>query len=375
VHRSPCYDFIVSLRALYNPRTFGLAGTWRAHVRPKLSPEVRELGKFFFQGFDTGLGYGALRLVPDLGPAAMPADLIDALGKSDARILAAYMLDTGENDAASLDIFRRAMAGKASRPEVESILRGVPPGWAKRCRRVIADPEAAKADLIRLADQYLASAFNAETARVERVIDGGAERAEQLLSVLRTSQAVDQLCGGYTLSEDLVLDRITLAPSAFIYPFMSSRVDEASGTALIVFGVKGAAAGKEAGMIDDSLLATIKALSDGGRLRALSLIRERPMYGPEFVQMLGVTQPTMHHHLSLLRAAGLVRQERTHRGMLYTIRTESAEALIASLGAILLPEAPAQSAGADGRPTRRGSRGKPAAVTPAAAPKGRALPS
>jgi DNA-binding transcriptional ArsR family regulator len=283
----------------------------------------------------------------------MPEELLNALSQSDPRLLGAYMLDTGESDAADLEVFRRAMDGRASGAEVDHILRDAPPGWAKRCRRVIAEPEAVKADLISLLDQYHESVFMSEIPGIERTIAKGTEHAERLISVLRTSEAVDQLCGGYTLSEDLTLDRITLAASAFIYPFMSSRVDEATGTALIVFGVRGRDRDDEAVLFDDSLLEAMKALSDGARLRAMSLIRDRPMYGPEFVQLLGVTQPTMHHHLSLLRAAGLVHQERTHRGMLYTVRIESAESIIETLRGLLLPAHVVEDADGDGGPSRR----------------------
>ena len=48
-------------------------------------------------------------------------------------------------------------------------------------------------------------------------------------------------------------------------------------------------------------------LSDRSRLVALRLLAGRQMTLQELADELGVRKSTMHHHLSLLRAAGLLR--------------------------------------------------------------------
>jgi hypothetical protein len=61
VHASPCYDLLVSLRALYRPRTYSVTRNWA-----KLSRSHVDRAQFKLEGFDTALGYGAARLVPVL---------------------------------------------------------------------------------------------------------------------------------------------------------------------------------------------------------------------------------------------------------------------------------------------------------------------
>jgi DNA-binding transcriptional ArsR family regulator len=335
VQASPCYDFVVSLRALNNPQTFAANRAWALRMRGMLSRGAFNLGRFYFQGLDTALGYGALRIVPHLAATATPVDLLRVLEGTAPEVLAGYMLDTGEVEIETLEVLERALRGGVNARQLNASLRRLPTPWAKRCRQVVADPAQAKTDLIKLMAEYREAVFEAETRALTGPLEAAAQRATSLLEVLPTSQAVEQLLGGYTLSDDLNLDRITLAPSVFIYPFMSSRIDERAREAVIVFGVRRDGGPAQAPGGYDDLLDSLQVLADPRRLKVLHLLASRRMYGPELVRELGLTQPTVHHHVSQLRTAGLIRQERTARGMLYSIRRESAEEVIDMLRALL----------------------------------------
>jgi ArsR family transcriptional regulator, arsenate/arsenite/antimonite-responsive transcriptional repressor len=60
----------------------------------------------------------------------------------------------------------------------------------------------------------------------------------------------------------------------------------------------------------EPLLRFGRALADPMRIRILGLLAERSMYGQELAEAVGVQPPTISHHLSLLRAAGLVHVRR-----------------------------------------------------------------
>ncbi len=337
VHASPCYDLLVSLRALFNPRTYEATRAWAAATRVQLSPALRERGRFFFQGHDTSLGYGVTRLAAALPELAEPATLVHAVREADPRALALFMLDTGETASEALATFERAMAAGVSPSVLERAFKGESADWSRRCRRVIADPAWAQTELALLLDEYLATVFASEVEHVVSALTTGAARAIELLSVLPSGAAIEQLTGGYTLGGGLELRRITLAPSAFIYPFMAARVDERGGEALIVFGVKSDAFLRfDSVPLDPDLVRAVKALADPGRLKVLRLLGRGPMAGPELVAILGLSTPTVHHHLHQLRAAGLVRQERAKGGMQYTIRRDSAKSLLAALTRLIV---------------------------------------
>jgi ArsR family transcriptional regulator len=79
----------------------------------------------------------------------------------------------------------------------------------------------------------------------------------------------------------------------------------------------------------EELTAELETLANPIRLRLLSLIASSP--GPVCVcdleAAVPVKQPTVSHHLKLLRAAGLVAGEKRGLWAYYTIRRESLERL------------------------------------------------
>lgn len=77
-----------------------------------------------------------------------------------------------------------------------------------------------------------------------------------------------------------------------------------------------------------------KALSDPARLRLLSLIAAQPEgegCNCELVEPLGLSQPTVSHHLKVLHDAGLLTRERRGQWVYYRIRPEQFDAVRSAL--------------------------------------------
>jgi ArsR family transcriptional regulator len=108
------------------------------------------------------------------------------------------------------------------------------------------------------------------------------------------------------------------------------------------------------------LALAFKTLGDPARLRLLSLLAAQP--GGEacvchFSQPLGLSQPTVSHHLRVLRRAGLLTRERRGTWMYYRIVPERFAAL---RDALALPRNHRPTARSGGRLTpfaRSASRG------------------
>src|SRR5436853_7778594 len=80
----------------------------------------------------------------------------------------------------------------------------------------------------------------------------------------------------------------------------------------------------------EELATAFKAVADPGRLRLLSFIAAQP--GAEacvcnLVEPLGLSQPTVSHHLKVLTNAGLLARERRGTWMFYRLVPERVEAL------------------------------------------------
>ena len=74
---------------------------------------------------------------------------------------------------------------------------------------------------------------------------------------------------------------------------------------------------------DTTLLASIfRVLGEPARLQILSLIAAQPtqeVYACELVETLGISQPTVSHHLKVLFEAGLLTKERRGTSIYYRI--------------------------------------------------------
>ncbi len=66
----------------------------------------------------------------------------------------------------------------------------------------------------------------------------------------------------------------------------------------------------------------LKALGDPSRLQAVQLLLRGEMNVSELVQSLGMPQPQVSHHLSILRSSGLVDTRREGNRIINFIRPE-----------------------------------------------------
>ena len=91
----------------------------------------------------------------------------------------------------------------------------------------------------------------------------------------------------------------------------------------------------------EALATSFKAVADPGRLRLLSFIAAQPDAEAcvcHLVEPLGLSQPTVSHHLRVLTEAGLLSRERRGTWMFYRLVPERVESLRQALA---LPEAKA----------------------------------
>lgn len=84
----------------------------------------------------------------------------------------------------------------------------------------------------------------------------------------------------------------------------------------------------------DGLAHALRVLADPARLRLLSLIAASPgaeACACDLVQPLGLSQPTVSHHLKVLHEAGLLARERRGRWVHYRLQPEPLDLLASAL--------------------------------------------
>ncbi len=81
----------------------------------------------------------------------------------------------------------------------------------------------------------------------------------------------------------------------------------------------------------ERLVQLFKALADPTRLRMLGLMLDRERCGRELAGELGVSAPTVSHHLRVLRRAGLLHESRQSPYTFYRLDLEALQGALAGL--------------------------------------------
>jgi ArsR family transcriptional regulator len=81
--------------------------------------------------------------------------------------------------------------------------------------------------------------------------------------------------------------------------------------------------------------ASLKAAADRNRLRILKMLQRKAMCVCELTAILGISQPSVSRHLMLLRAAGLVRDERDGQWINYRLADDSSDPAVLALLALI----------------------------------------
>ena len=85
----------------------------------------------------------------------------------------------------------------------------------------------------------------------------------------------------------------------------------------------------------EQLARVLQAVADPGRLQLLSIIRSKgEACACDLNEPLGLSQPTVSHHLKVLREAGLVESERRGTWVYYRARPETLAHVAALLGPV-----------------------------------------
>ncbi len=162
-----------------------------------------------------------------------------------------------------------------------------------------------------------------------------AHRQAQLEAGVAVADIVMAATNGYEVSGDPSVRRIVLLPSFWIRPWLvvGRRADAEILTTVVAeeFLVLPSQAPPPA------LLKLFKALGDESRLKLLRRMSSGPISLSEATAELDVAKATAHHHLSILRQAGLVAVGGEGRAARYRLREDPPDAAGAALAEYLQP--------------------------------------
>lgn len=138
-------------------------------------------------------------------------------------------------------------------------------------------------------------------------------------------EVVEEVTSGIDFEIPQGIRRVVLIPSVITRPL--SLIDGHRGNLIVYYGVADEFINSDPEAAPSWLIRLYKALSDEKRLRILRRLSEGETSLDELTDMLGLTKSTVHHHIGLLRGAGLIRirvppDERKGKQRVYALRDQ-----------------------------------------------------
>ena len=256
-----------------------------------------------------------LRALPHGGGAIFAATfLVDRPDVTDAEHLV-ELVRSLPGDALASAVLADDLRRPDCQPLLQSALEGsedaiveVVASWPEQKRafleRLLRQPDQAIADLGSLLEAWLPS-FKAIEGRVHAIIKRDVELRERDRERLGPIELIEATTNGIRWLNEPGIRRVILAPSYFTRPFNFAFA--AQDWRMFGYPVADAALDADDPLAPPAAVVRLhRALGDESRLRILRLLRDRDWYLSEIAERLGLSKPTIKHHLAQLRAAGLV---------------------------------------------------------------------
>ena len=169
--------------------------------------------------------------------------------------------------------------------------------------RLLDDPDGEVRALRRVLRAWR-ERFEPIEARVARMEERDVAGRRADLERLPLADFVEQATGGVRWVPEPGTRRLYLSPSYFARPY--NYVFGGRDWHMFAYPLAESALDGDGGAVPAASVRLFKALGDESRLRILHLLASGDLYLTEIAERMGLSKPTVSHHLALLRAAGLV---------------------------------------------------------------------
>ncbi|MBI2776307.1 MAG: winged helix-turn-helix transcriptional regulator [Chloroflexi bacterium] len=314
----PVYDFLFSLS--------GEAGAsddlpaddrrWLTESRAALPEAARAL---FQRMLETDLAVHLASYVVERRDITTADDLVAAFeAAGPAPLLRSMFSEALTAQPAAEPLLERVLGGdREALRELEVAL----PEWKKKERLgLLEDPAATHAEILALTQAW-ADAYRPIEGRIRDILVRDYDLRAPDRATLAGPDLIERTTGGVRWLPEPGVRRVVLAPSYFSRPYNFLL----AGSDWRFFGYP--VADDALDLLDPlaaplSVLRFHRALGDGTRLRILKLLAGGDLYLTEIAQQLDLSKPTIKHHLSQLRVAGLVTVVESGAVVYYNLKRE-----------------------------------------------------
>ena len=192
-------------------------------------------------------------------------------------------------------------------------------------------PEETRRRLLEALGRWHEESFAAREAGLVELLSSDARATTELAAGLDPVRLIELVCGGFAYEPEPECPRVLLVPHLAARPWL--LLCQHRDTRIICHPARHQD-GDERAATAERLARLGRALGDEQRQRILAALAGGHRDLDELAGAVGLSRSTVHHHLGLLRAAGLVRLAGNARRYRYGLRPEAvgeATALLASV--------------------------------------------
>jgi DNA-binding transcriptional ArsR family regulator len=322
------YELLISLHVLHQPDTFGVRASWAAGIRSRIPAAERKFLEDIMPYFSVPFCWVYEEL-----PA--PKDAINLLWTLRSipraeRMSKMMCLTRWEMPEAQLltQVAEKRAYDQADFDRLSGrFCKDDKPGHGpEEFRRFLAwwvRPEETGEMLFNAFQAYYQAFFEEEEKRVAPVLQDGLRHAQELATHLSLPDLIAELSQGVHLELKPTLEEITIIPAYWTTPLVMWD-DLSERNMLLFFGARPTSMSAIPGeIVPDGLVHTLKALADPTRLKILHYLAHEELTPSELARRLHLRAPTLTHHLSELRLAGLVNLRMHGQEKLYATRREA----------------------------------------------------
>lgn len=303
------YDLFISLRILHDPEKYAVRASWAAGVRSRVPVEYREVLEQA-----TSLRLVPLHFVHSLNEPKNSNQLLTKLkGIPASEILETLTIRPNTPD----DVRDFFLATNAAKPWTNEDKQFLVQRWnlednkeTKRLLKTLYEIWSAREEfgqkLVSGLQAYVATFFAEEEQRILPVLEQELSYARMRAGSRPLPAMLEEITAGVRYGDFEHLSDIILAPTFWGSPFMFSQ-HLTESKLIVLFGARpGTMSIIPGDVVPDGLLRGMKALADSTRLRILRYLAQEPQTASELSRILRLRPPTVNHHLTQLRLAGMV---------------------------------------------------------------------
>ncbi len=349
---SPAYELLLSILVAFDDDdldTRDLGAAWVEEVRSRAGEDlVARVRSLAGESCDTFTHLAGL--VHDTPAPRTVAAFLDHLRATDPLEILLHLVQFYARDIRRMtqaSVIRAAVSGNSD-ARAQFLKTSYPewPGWRDYLATTLdRDPVELKAELIEVLELWADRVWKSESLTIMPILERDAAAKRELLETLPLDRFITTSTNGVEFSPRPGIEWIVLTPSFVNRPLVT--YNEFGDTLLIAYPVADESVTAETDAPPSRLVRLSKALGDEKRLRILRALTDGEKGLMELAEMFGVAKTTMHHHLIVLRSAGLI--STVVGAKRYRLRDEA----VPDVGTLLSAYLGAPDAAAAPRPRRR----------------------